>query len=75
MTATSVVIADLSHGDDARGDWVYFIEGKHFSDDEWSVDDQARTNSSDPEFFRVLHNGVQEHGHGWIKDNRIIQWG
>ena len=69
------MIIDLSRGTDVRGDEAYFIEGKHFSDDEWNVDDQARTNSSDPEFFRVLENGEQQHGHGWIKDNKIIQWG
>lgn len=66
---------DLSYGTDIRGDEAYFIEGKHFSEDEWSVDDQARTKSSDARFFRVLENGEQQSGHGWIDDDKIIQWG
>lgn len=39
----SAIVGDLTSGLDARGDYAYFIEGYHFSDDEWSVDDQAHT--------------------------------
>jgi len=69
----NIKITDLSTDLDVRGDKAYFIEEHHFSDDEWSVDDEAAIPG--PTFFRVIFNGQQQHGHGWIEGNKVIQWG
>lgn len=67
---------DLTYGTDLRGDYALFIEAKHFPDG-WSVDDQVKkfTKNNDATFFRVIHNGKQQGGHGWIENGEIIQWG
>ena len=67
--------ADLSTGNDGRGDEAYFIEEKHFLEDGWHVDDEARTGHKNAIFIRVIRDGVMQSGHGWLEDNYIVQWG
>jgi len=57
------------------GDYAYFIEEKHFKPDGWTIDNDARTKTKEPTFFRKIINGKQTSSHGWIVDNKIIQWG
>jgi hypothetical protein len=74
-TTKNSKITDLSYGIDIREDNAYFIEFKHILDDGWTVDDIARTNKSEPIFFRCIDEGIQQHQHGWIEYNKIVQWG
>ena len=66
---------DLTFGTDLRGDYALFIDEKHFSEDQWSVDDEVAKKANQPTFFRVIRNGKQQGGHGWVERNEIIQWG
>jgi len=68
-------VDDLSYGIDGRGDYALFIESWHFTDDQWGVDDDARTGKTEAIFFRVLYEGLPGKGHGWIEDNKVVQWG
>lgn len=67
---------DLSTGTDVRGDDALFIERKHFIS-EWELDDEVKTRfkTCEPTFFRVIENHEQQHGHGWLENGKIIQWG
>ena len=66
---------DLTQGVDIRGDEAAFIEEKHFKND-WELDDEAKAAlGSGVYFFRVVRNGEQQSGHGWIENGEIIQWG
>lgn len=67
---------DLSSDIDIRGDYALFIEAKHFID-HFDLDDYVRLRylNCEPTFFRVISNGVQQSGHGWIENGEIIQWG
>jgi hypothetical protein len=71
-----VKITDLCCGTDVRGDHATFIEEKHFSS-EWDLDAETKKKFAgcSPTFFRVIKNGIQQSGHGWIEDGEIIQWG
>ena len=71
----SNIVKDLTFGLDARGDYAYFIEEFHFSDDEWSVDEKAALDHDEAIFIRVIYKGEQQRGHGWLQRNKIIQWG
>lgn len=67
---------DLTTGTDLRGDKALFIESKHFKDNSWELDDEAaEAAGSGPTFFRVIENGEEQSGHGWIEDGKIFQWG
>lgn len=70
-----MIYEDLSYGVDRRGDDAYFIDVKHFLPDGWTVDDEARTHKTEPIFFRTIINGEHNKAHGWIEDNKIVQWG
>ncbi len=65
---------DLTYGTDIRGDYALFIEEKHFIEG-WKLDDEATKAAGGLTFFRVIRNGVQQHGHGWIENGEIVQWG
>jgi len=66
---------DLTQGVDIRGDEAAFIEEKHFKND-WELDDEAKDAlGSGVYFFRVVRNGEQQSGHGWIENGEIVQWG
>ena len=66
---------DLTQGVDIRGDEAAFIEEKHFKND-WELDDEAKNAlGSGVYFFRVVRNGEQQSGHGWIENGEIVQWG
>jgi hypothetical protein len=68
------MVKDLTYGTDIRGDHALFIESKHING--WNVDDEVKDVLEDfPTFFRVIENGKEQSGHGWIKDGKIIQWG
>jgi len=69
-------IQHLDSDFDARGDYALFIEAKHFKDDS-GLDDNTKNQLLNIEatFFRVIENGEQQSGHGWIEDGEIIQWG
>lgn len=69
------VYGDLTYGTDKRGDDAYFIEIGHFSGDGWGVDDKARLGHKEPTFFRVINNGKHQKSHGWLEDNKVVQWG
>lgn len=68
---------DLTYGIDVRGDEALFIEEKHFIDAGWELDDEAYTQLEDcsPTFFRVIKDGEEQSGHGWIEKGEIVQWG
>ena len=72
---------DLEQGTDLRGDIALFIEERHFQNDGWEVDNttkkyiQLNMKYAEDIFFRVIRNGVQQSGHGWInKQGEVIQW-
>jgi len=73
---------DLTYGEDLRGDYALFIDVNHFVDD-WQVDDEAtyaaRADIEDEDdvcFFRVIENGKQRHGHGYVNHKgKVEQWG
>lgn len=67
---------DFSKDTDIRGDFATFIEEKHFTS-EWELDAEAKKRFKEchPTFFRVIKNGKQQDGHGWIQDGEIVQWG
>jgi hypothetical protein len=70
---------DLSQGEDIRGDYALFIEQRHFNsggDLDNTTKQYIRQSFSDEQFFRVIKNGVQQSGHGWVDSNgEIFQWG
>ena len=68
---------DLTFGEDVRGDHALFLEDKHIMRDGWNLDDEATQFTVDRGalFFRVIIGGEEQHGHGWIEDGKIIQWG
>ena len=73
---------DLEQGTDIRGDIALFIEERHFKEDGWTLDNttkkyiQLNLKGEDNIYFRVIKNGVQQNGHGWIDvDGDIFQWG
>lgn len=73
---------DLEQGTDKVGDIALFIEERHFQDNGWEVDNttkkyiQLNMKHAEDIFFRVIKNGVQQNGHGWInKRGEVIQWG
>lgn len=73
---------DLERGTDNRGDIALFIEERHFKEDGWTLDNttkkyiQLNLKGEDNIYFRVIKNGVQQNGHGWIDgDGDIFQWG
>lgn len=67
---------DLSSGIDIRGDYALFIESYHFIDHfDLDEDTKFRLSNCEPTFFRVIKNGEQQSGHGWIENGEIIQWG
>lgn len=66
---------DLTQGEDIRGDYALFIESKHFIT-EWELDEEVqRMTKGGPIFFRVIHKGVEQRGHGWVEDGKVVQWG
>lgn len=67
---------DLTQGTDVRGDYALFIEEKHFIDG-GDLDEEAKsfTENMDATFFRVISNGKEQSGHGWIEKGEIFQWG
>lgn len=66
---------DLTYGIDRRGDYSLFIEEKHFTND-WECDEETAHVVKNITFFRVIRDGIQRHGHGWINsDGKIEQWG
>ena len=80
------MILDLVFGEDIRGDEALFIESKHI--DGWDIDYSVRRlisesirdgeiNKGGVIFFRVIRDGIQQHGHGWISidELKIVQWG
>ncbi|MFA5366660.1 MAG: hypothetical protein WC333_02150 [Dehalococcoidia bacterium] len=67
-------IEDLTYDIDVRGDYALFIEKKHFIE-EWKLDNEAREAAGGITFFRVIRDGVQQSGHGWIENGEIVQWG
>lgn len=71
-------MADFSNDVDLRGDFATFIETRHFVRNPWDdldAETKKRFKGCQPTFFRVIHNGVQQSGHGWIEDGEIVQWG
>jgi hypothetical protein len=67
---------DFSKDTDIRGDYALFIEAKHFDKyGDLNHEAQKRLKGCQPTFFRVILNGEQQGGHGWIEDGKIIQWG
>lgn len=69
-------VQDLTTGNDIRGDYALFIEEKHFINGGWSIDQKTKNVvGNDIHFFRVIRNGEQQGGHGWIENGEIIQWG
>lgn len=72
---------DLTYGEDIRYDYALFIEDKHFPS-EWEIDAKVKSfmkketdNKEHVFYFRVIHNGEQQRGHGYIQNGEIIQWG
>lgn len=67
---------DFGKDTDIRGDFATFIEARHFTQSD-DLDEQTmkRFKGCQPTYFRVILNGKQESGHGWIEDGEIIQWG
>ena len=67
---------DLSFDFDVRGDYALFIEEKHFTADD-DLDDETKNEflNCEATFFRVIDNGEQQSGHGWIENGEIVQWG
>lgn len=70
-------VNDLTYGEDVRGDHALFIERKHILNGGEDIDEEASkvTRKKGPVFFRVIENGVQQRSHGWIIDDKIVQWG
>ena len=67
---------DLSFDFDVRGDYALFIEEKHFTaDDDLDEETKKQFVNCEATFFRVIDNGEQQSGHGWIEDGEIVQWG
>ncbi len=67
---------DLTKGTDKRGDYTLFIESKHCINKGWELDNEAKKAAgSSLTFFRVIENGEEESGHGWIENGEIVQWG
>lgn len=66
---------DLSYGTDKRGDNALFIEEKHFINKGWELDEEAKEAAGSLTMFRVIKNGEEQSGHGWIEDGEIVQWG
>ena len=68
---------DWDEGEDCRGDYATFIEARHIVGDGWELSQEGKDLMAgcEPTFFRLLMDGVQHSGHGWIEDGKIIQWG
>lgn len=67
---------DLTFGNDIRGDYALFIEKKHFINGGEAVDEETKKAAgSDMVFFRVIENGIEQRGHGWLENGKIFQWG
>ena len=67
---------DLSFDFDVRGDYALFIEEKHFTrNDDLDEETKKQFVNCEATFFRVIDNGEQQSGHGWIEDGEIVQWG
>jgi hypothetical protein len=69
---------DLTYGQDSRGDNAFFIEEFHFTDKGWGLDAETKkflSGKNNATFFRVIRNGIEQRGHGWIEAGEIIQWG
>jgi hypothetical protein len=65
---------DLTFGTDKRGDDALFIDRSHING--WDVDSTVKDLIGDNlTFFRVIEDGEERSGHGWIEDGKIIQWG
>ena len=75
-TKPQTAMEDLSFDFDVRGDYALFIEEKHFtSDDDLDEETKKQFVNCEATFFRVIDNGEQQSGHGWIEDGEIVQWG
>jgi hypothetical protein len=71
-----VAVADLTEGEDCRGDRAVFIEERHFGRDGWTLDAEAAVAvGCGPTFFRVIEDGIEQRGHGWAEASRVVQWG
>jgi hypothetical protein len=69
---------DLTYGIDVRGDNALFVEEKHFIGKYCELDKEVKTflkKTKDAIFFRVIKDGKEQRGHGWIKDEEVMQWG
>lgn len=69
---------DLTYGDDGSGTTALFLEEKHFVSDGWKLGKKASEFLKDNKemiYFRVIKNGVQQSGHGWLEDDKVFQWG
>jgi len=76
FTTMANKMEDLSYDIDVRGDYALFIEEKHFTNNDDLKEHTAnRFLNCNATFFRVIKNGVQQSGHGWIEDGEIVQWG
>jgi hypothetical protein len=75
-TKPQTAMEDLSYDFDVRGDYALFIEEKHFTSDD-DLDEETKNEflNCEATFFRVIHNGEQQSGHGWIENGEIVQWG
>lgn len=68
---------DLTYGEDVRGDHALFIERSHIQRNGIDLDEEAYefTKNKSATFFRVIEDGEEQSGHGWIEEGKIIQWG
>ena len=75
-TKPQTAMEDLSFDFDVRGDYALFIEEKHFTSDD-DLDEETKNEflNCEATFFRVIDNGEQQSGHGWIENGEIVQWG
>jgi hypothetical protein len=75
-TKPQTAMEDLSFDFDVRGDYALFIEEKHFTrDDDLNEETKKQFLNCEATFFRVIDNGEQQSGHGWIENGEIVQWG
>jgi hypothetical protein len=72
---------DLTQGEDIRGDYALFVDVKHFIEDGFDIDEELkshlRKNLSGDVFFRVIVDGEEQSGHGWLNADtqEVFQWG
>lgn len=66
---------DLTYDADSRGDIALFIDVKHFTPDDWQLDDEVKFLTKNRlVYFRVIQHGI-EGSHGWIDNSIVVQWG